>query len=314
MREFQERLKKIKRIYRLGGATLLLQGETGTGKSFLAEEMHNDVFGSKRPFVQINAAAIPKELFEAELFGHTKGAFTGAFRESRGKVGTAENGTLFIDEVGEISLASQAKLLTFLDTGEYYSVGCEAKKRFYGCLIFATNRNLKLMVKEGLFRADLYYRLRVFDLVLPRIADDKDSLIELVNFFLEKYNNQYFGFNRKSISNGLRDWIVEYHWPGNIRELKNMIHFLVAMSEGSIIHLGDLPDWIGYHSQIEKKSDEPFQATSYKQALNYFEANFLESELEKRKGRINRTAMELGISKTTLIAKVRKYGIKSKAA
>lgn len=221
-------------------ATVLLIGESGTGKEVLARTIHQQGARASTPFVPINCAAIPSELLESELFGHEKGAFTGAVQTKVGKFELANGGTLFLDEVGSLRLDLQAKLLRALQEREIERVGGTRTIKIDVRIIAATNRDLKRMMEEGTFREDLYYRLNVVPIVVPPLRHCKEDIPALVDHFLNKYNRE---FNRKvrGFSAGAMAALFEYDWPGNVRELENIIERAVALAQGETIALKDLP-------------------------------------------------------------------------
>lgn len=237
---------KMKAIYELArriakiDSIVLVLGESGTGKSILAKNIHNISPRKNGPFIALNCASIPPELMESELFGYSKGAFTGA--DEKGKIGLIElasEGTLFLDEIGELSPKMQAKLLQILHEQQYFKVGGREIKKVNCRIIAATNRNLKKMIEQGLFREDLYYRLNIFELEIPPLRERKDEIIHLTHYFLEKFNTKYK--TELGVSNKCLDMFLNYSWPGNVRELENVIERLVVVSEGLTIDECNLP-------------------------------------------------------------------------
>tara|TARA_R110002050_G_scaffold143876_9_gene269272 strand:- start:1936 stop:3156 length:1221 start_codon:yes stop_codon:yes gene_type:complete len=203
-------------------ATVLLLGDSGTGKELLARATHNISHRNNHPLIKVNCSAIPRELFESELFGHKKGSFTGAFSDKIGKFELADNGTLFLDEIGELPLDMQPKILRFLQEGEIEVVGGAGVKKLNVRVIAATNRNLKEEIEKKQFREDLYFRLNVFPIVVPPLNKRKDDIPLLVEHFVDKFNKAY-GKNIKYITDEAMDKLKSYNWPGNIRELENLI-------------------------------------------------------------------------------------------
>jgi Nif-specific regulatory protein len=281
---------------------VLLLGETGTGKSYYAKQIHQNSKNSHLKFIQINLASLSENLFESEVFGHTKGAFSGAIADKKGFCEEVGMGTLFLDEVGELSLQAQAKLLTLLDEKIFYSVGSTYEKKFRGRIIVATNKNIKKMIKEGTFREDLYYRLRLLEFTLPNLRDNYDlqGLIwnEIQNC---KVRNQDFEL---VISNAALGVMNAYRWPGNYRELKNSIEYLLCI-ETSRIGVEELPRWIREGAELRYSGEE----SSYHDAMCIFEKNYLVKKLKDYAGRINYTAEMIGLNKVTLISKLKKYDI-----
>ena len=215
-------------------------GETGTGKELVAEAIHSESWRGGAPFVPINCGALPEGLIESELFGHVKGAFTGAFRDKKGRFELADAGTAFLDEVTELSNTMQAKLLRFLQEGKFERVGGEQTIRVDVRVISATNKNLKEAVKRGRFREDLYYRLNVIPIELPPLRDRKIDLHLLSEHFLQEARERY-GKKRLKISNKAMSLMLDYRWPGNVRELQNAIQFAIVKSSSRVISPDDLP-------------------------------------------------------------------------
>ena len=217
-----------------------ISGETGTGKELVAEAVHSESWRGGAPFVPINCGALPEGLIESELFGHVKGAFTGAFRDKKGRFELADAGTAFLDEVTELSNTMQAKLLRFLQEGKFERVGGEQTIRVDVRVISATNKNLKEAVKHGRFREDLYYRLNVIPIELPPLRDRKIDLPLLSEHFLQEARERY-GKKRLKISNKAMSLMLDYRWPGNVRELQNAIQFAIVKSSSRVISPDDLP-------------------------------------------------------------------------
>jgi transcriptional regulator with PAS, ATPase and Fis domain len=252
-------------------ATVLILGESGTGKELLARLIHRESGSPEAPFVAVNLAAIPRELVESTLFGHEKGAFTGAIRQQLGKFELAAGGTLFLDEIGDLRYELQAKLLRALQEGEIERVGGTHPIKTAFRLIAATNTDLEKAVKEGTFREDLFYRLNVIPLKLPALRERIEDLPELARFFLRRYNLKF----RKSI-HGIADSTLQilsgYWWPGNIRELENLIERLVAISDKEWITDEDLP----YEFHVAQLSAErPNAENLLERAVSTFERNFI---------------------------------------
>ncbi len=217
-----------------------ISGETGTGKELVAEAIHSESWRGGAPFVPINCGALPEGLIESELFGHVKGAFTGAFRDKKGRFELADAGTAFLDEVTELSNTMQAKLLRFLQEGKFERVGGEQTIRVDVRVVSATNKNLKEAVKHGRFREDLYYRLNVIPIELPPLRDRKIDLPLLSEHFLQEARERY-GKKRLKISNKAMSLMLDYRWPGNVRELQNAIQFAIVKSSSRVISPDDLP-------------------------------------------------------------------------
>ena len=287
-------------------ATVLILGESGTGKELLARMIHRESGAPEAPFVAVNLAAIPKELVESTLFGHEKGAFTGAIRQQLGKFELASGGTLFLDEVGDLRYELQAKLLRAIQESEIERVGGTHPIKTEFRLIAATNTDLEKAVKGGTFREDLFYRLNVIPLRMPPLRDRIEDLPELVQFFLRRYNMKF----RKDIQ-GIADSTLvilrAYWWPGNIRELENLIERLVAVSDKPWITDEDLP--YDFHvAQLNAKG--PASENLLERALFTFERNFIIRALEKAKWNVTATARELGIPLSTLKFKMDRLEIR----
>ncbi|MCL6477545.1 MAG: sigma-54 dependent transcriptional regulator [Peptococcaceae bacterium] len=220
--------------------TVLIQGESGTGKEVVARAIHSNSRRSNRPFIKINCATIPEHLIESELFGHERGAFTGAVNQKPGKFELAHNGTVFLDEIGELSLNTQVKLLHVLQEKEFERIGSNKSIKVDVRILTATNRDIKRMVEEGKFREDLYYRINVVKVKLPPLRERKEDIPLLYNYFLKKFSAVY---NKKitGVSPKAMDMITGYDWPGNVRELKNACEQAVVMARGPVILLDDLP-------------------------------------------------------------------------
>jgi DNA-binding NtrC family response regulator len=290
-------------------ATVLILGESGTGKELLARLIHREAGDPDAPFIAVNLAAIPRELAESTLFGHERGAFTGAHRQQLGKFELASNGTLFLDEVGDLRLDLQAKLLRAIQEGEIERVGGSKPIKTEFRLITATNIDLEKAVKEGRFREDLFYRINVIPIKMPPLRERSEDIPLLADFFLKRYTGRF----RKQIT-GITDSTVEmlkkYWWPGNIRELENLIERLVAVSDKEYISEEDLP--LEFHfAQLEPKgvrTDSLFESAS-----NTFERNFILRALEKSGWNVTATAEYLGIPLSTLKYKMDKLDVRQLA-
>jgi two-component system response regulator AtoC len=304
-REIVELVHKVARL----SATVLILGESGTGKELLARLIHRESGQPNAPFVAVNLAAIPKELVESTLFGHEKGAFTGAIRQQLGKFELASGGTLFLDEVGDLRFELQAKLLRAIQEGEIERVGGTHPIKTDLRLIAATNVDLEKAVKEGKFREDLYYRLNVIPIRMPPLRDRIEDLPELAQFFLRRYNVKF----RKNIQ-GIADSTVQilgaYWWPGNIRELENLIERLVAVSDKDWITDEDLPYEL-HVAQLD--SQGPTSENMLERAVSTFERNFIVRALEKSSWNVTATARALGIPLSTLKFKMDRLEIRELA-
>jgi len=290
--------------------TVLIEGETGTGKELLAEYIHFLSPRSSFPFIPINCGAIPKDLFESELFGYEKGAFTGASEKGKvGKVEAAEKGTLFLDEVGELSPSAQVKVLRVLEEKEYFKVGGVEKKKADVRIISATNKDLESEVKRGNFRDDLYFRLNVVRIEIPPLRERKEDILPLFRFFVERFNEQ---FKKRfiQISKEAEDHILSYPWLGNIRELRNTVERIVLLEKGDAIlekHLAFLSKKEGQvEERIEFKPIIPPKGI----ILEEVEKEYIIEALRMKKGNKIQAAKMLGISRSALLYRMQKYGIK----
>jgi formate hydrogenlyase transcriptional activator len=245
-------LRKIEQVARTE-TTVLVQGETGTGKELLARAIHNLSPRKERPLVKVNCGAIPAGLVESELFGHEKGAFTGALQQRIGRFELADGGTLFLDEVGELPLDTQTKLLRVLQEGEFERVGSNKAIKVNVRIIAATNRDLRQTVKSGSFRSDLFYRLNVFPMVVPPLRERRSDIPLLVNFFLSRYAKR-LGKQLQGVSRATMDRLTQYSWPGNIRELQNLIERAVVVAEGPIVRIDD--SILGLDASVESQGPQ----------------------------------------------------------
>jgi DNA-binding NtrC family response regulator len=290
-------------------ATVLILGESGTGKELLARMVHREAGKTESPFVAVNLAAIPKELVESTLFGHEKGAFTGAIRQQLGKFELASGGTLFLDEVGDLRYELQAKLLRALQENEIERVGGTHPIKTNFRLIAATNIDLEKAVKEGTFREDLYYRLKVIPMRLPALRDRIEDLPELAHFFLRRYNAK-FHKRVQGIADSTLLILGNYWWPGNIRELENLVERLVAVSDKDWITDEDLPYEL-HVAQIDREG--PAAENLLERAVSTFERNFIIRALEKSRWNVTATARTLGIPLSTLKFKMDRLEIRELA-
>jgi DNA-binding NtrC family response regulator len=305
MREIVELVQKIAKL----SATVLILGESGTGKELLARLIHRQSGSPDAPFIAVNLAAIPRELTESTLFGHERGAFTGAHRQQIGKFELAAKGTLFLDEIGDLRLDLQAKLLRAIQEGEIERVGGSQPIRTEFRLIAATNIDLDKAVREGHFREDLYYRLNVIPIKLPPLRERAEDLPHLAEFFLHRYNTR-FRKNVHGISDSTMQMLKSYWWPGNIRELQNLIERLVAVSDKSLICDEDLP--LEFHlAQLEPRGTA--STNLFEEATNTFERNFILRALEKCGWSVSGTAEYLGIPLSTLKYKMDRLEVRELA-
>jgi len=286
--------------------TVLIHGETGTGKELLARAIHHNSRRKNKPFVTINCGAIPKDLVESELFGYTRGAFTGAHASRPGRIEQADGGTLFLDEIGELPLEAQVKLLRVLQQGEISKIGATETTRVNVRVLAATHRNLPAMIEDGTFREDLYYRLAVVPLYLPPLRERKDDIPELVEYLFEKAKDRH-GIVGVQLTPSIMPHLVAYRWPGNVRELENVLERLLVLSSHKSIGEDDLPEEIR-RVQAETSSfwlDLPEEGIS----LEAVERELILRALERFKGNQTHAAKYLDISRRTLIYRMEKYGL-----
>ncbi len=299
---FQSVLKSIQ-IVAPADATVLILGETGTGKELVARAIHESSGRAKGSFVKVNCAAIPATLLESELFGHEKGAFTGAVAQRTGRFELAHRGTLFLDEIGEMPLELQPKLLRAIQDQEFERVGGTRTIRTDARFIVATNRDLKAMVDENRFRADLYYRLNVFPLHVPPLRERREDIPLLTRYFVQKHARR-MGRNIDTISSIAMQALTRYDWPGNIRELQNVIERSVILTNGNVLSVA-MPNSIGKASGVgqQQRSPEASQAAERERILRALkEANGVVGGPEG-------AAARLGLKRTTLQSRMRKYQI-----
>ncbi len=269
-------------------STVLILGESGTGKELVAETIHENSPRRDAPFIAINCAAVPENLLESELFGYEKGAFTGATHKKIGKFETAEGGTVFLDEIGDMSPALQAKLLRVLQNKEIFRLGGNDRIQINTRIIAATNRDLVKMVEEGEFRQDLYYRLNVFPIIIPALRDRKEDIPELVNHFLKSHN--IIGIEQEALQ-----ILMQYDWPGNVRELENIIERAAIMAD-NLITSADLPPL----TSGEKSDFYTYKIPDDGFKLDQFEKQLIQQALHKAKGNKTRAAEILGITRRRL--------------
>ena len=303
-REVMETARKVAKL----SATVLILGESGTGKELLARMIHRESGVPEAPFVAVNLAAIPKELVESTLFGHEKGAFTGAIRQQLGKFELANGGTLFLDEIGDLRYELQAKLLRAIQEEEIERVGGTHPIKTNFRLIAATNTDLEKGVKEGTFREDLYYRLNVIPLRVPPLRERIEDLPDLVRFFLRRCNLK-FRRNVQGVADSTLRILSAHWWPGNIRELENLVERLVAISDKEWISDEDLPNEL----HVAHLDAQPAAENRLEQALSTFERNFIVRELEKERWNVTATARRLGIPLSTLKFKMDRLEIRELA-
>ncbi len=293
-------LKKLEQVAKTD-STVLILGETGTGKELIARAVHNISLRSKKPLVKVNCAALPATLIESELFGHEKGAFTGALTKKIGRFELANNGTIFLDEIGDLPLELQSKLLRVLQEGEFERLGNPQTIKVDVRIIAATNRILEEEVKKGEFREDLYYRLNVFPLIVPPLRERDSDIPLLVNHFIEKFSKK-IGREIQKVPSQIMDALVKYSWPGNVRELENVIERAVILSENGVLNVDDRFINIEPAKKIES-SGKTIQEIEREHILNALEdCNYT---IEGKNG----AAKKIGMAPSTLRDRMKKYKI-----
>ena len=289
--------------------TILIRGESGTGKELIANAIHYASPRSEKPWVKVSCAAIPETLLESELFGHEKGAFTGATNRRMGRFEEADGGSLFLDEIGDLSPSTQVKLLRVLQDKEFQRLGSNTTLKTDVRVITATHRNLEEAMKQGLFREDLYYRLNVISIVLPPLRERREDISLLIDYFLKKYSEE----NQKSISDLSKEasaLLLRYPYPGNVRELENLIERAVVLCRGESLTTQDLP----FHLKEEKSErlwDLSKKEKSLPESLEEIEKDYIVKALHRHQGVQTKAAESLGISERVLRYKIKKYGIHS---
>ena len=299
MREVYQMVSQVCR----SNATVLIRGESGTGKELVANSIHYNSQRASTPFIKVNCAALPSNLIESELFGHEKGAFTGAIKQKIGKFEMAHRGTIFLDEIGSINLDVQANLLRILQEKEFDRVGGQRTIKVDVRVIAATNKNLEQAVEDGTFRGDLYYRLNVFPIYMPPLRERKTDILLLADFFLEKYSKE----NHKDIrrfSTPAIDMLMQYHWPGNVRELENCIERAVLLCEEGVIHSYHLPPTL----QTGQESGT-LPALSLEEAVANLEKEMLIDALKNTRGNITNAARILQTTVRKFAYKAHQHGV-----
>lgn len=289
-----------------GDSRVLILGESGTGKELVARAIHAQSERNNAPFIEVNCAAIPQELIESELFGHEKGAFTGAIEKKIGKFEIANGGTLFLDEIGDMSLLTQAKLLRVIETQRFQRVGGTKEIKVDVRIISATNKDLTEEIKKGNFREDLYYRLNVVPIFIPPLRERKEDIPELISYFVSEYVNEK-GWKEKVFTERAIKLLQNYDWPGNVRELKNAVERLMIMTLSDLIDIED----IERTGIIRRKIIENnyFQYNSLREARDAFERDFIMKKLRENNWNMSKTAELIGIERSNLYKKIRSLGI-----
>ncbi len=317
MLELKEQVERVAPL----DSWVLITGENGTGKELVARAIHEDSQRRHKPFIEVNCAAIPEDLIESELFGHEKGAFTGATQMKRGKFDISDGGTLFLDEIADMSLKTQAKILRILQEQRFERVGGNETNAVDVRVIAATNKDLKTEIAENRFREDLYYRLNVIPIVVPALRARADDIPVLLKYYFDFYSREFKRTNKRLAPDAMV-LLQRYRWPGNVRELKNLVERLSIMISDDEIGVKDLPADI--RSQIMNESIESSGAlfmdmagvvadgsTSLKEAKNNFERELIIDRLNENSWNVSRTAQSLGIERTNLHRKMKSYNIKA---
>ena len=291
------------------GATVLIRGESGTGKELVARALHDRSSRSRKPFVAVNCAAIPEELLESVLFGHKKGAFTGATADSEGKFAAADGGTLFLDEIAEMSAELQSKLLRVLETGEIDTVGATRPRQVDVRILAATHRDIEALVEEGRFREDLFYRLNVVPLEIPPLRERREDIPVLVRAFMREQADREITIERE-----VDDALMAYDWPGNVRELRNVVERMCLLCEGDRLTAEDVPSQVHTASSTATPGSGtetlPFELPEEGLDLMDLERRVIEAVLDKTDGNQSAAARYLNLPRHKLIYRMEKFGLK----
>jgi len=295
--------------------TILITGDSGTGKELVARAVHRASQRSSKAFVAINCGAIPEALLESELFGHARGAFTGAHANKVGRIAMAEGGTLFLDEIGEMPMSLQVKLLRVLQAREYSPVGDNRTLKADVRIVAATNLNLENAVQAGTFREDLYYRLNVIHLTVPALRERPEDVPLLVQHFLKKAKERVGRTNIQGVSRAAAQILADYQWPGNVRELENTVERAVLLCQGSLIEPKDLPQrlcGLGVEKRVSPRL--PDLGLDLRNAVESFENQLIRQALERTKWNKKQAASLLGLNRTTLVEMLKRKRINPRAA
>jgi len=300
MQDIYNLIEKVSRT----NTTVLILGESGVGKERVAHAIHYGSNRADRPFIKINCAALPESLIESELFGHEKGAFTGALSARKGRFEIAHTGTIFLDEIGDMPLTLQTKLLRILQEKEYERIGGDTTIKIDVRVITATNRSLETLMQEGRFREDLYYRLNVFPMVVPPLRERKTDIMLLADYFIEKYSREH---DKKivSVSTSATDMLMSYHWPGNVRELENCMERAIILSTDGVIQSYHLPP----NLQNRDTGGVCGTENKFKDIIINMEREIILDELKRSRGNMAKAARTLGITERMMGIRVAKYGI-----
>lgn len=301
-------MEKVEKIS-VRDTSVLITGESGTGKELIAQAIHYNSLRKDKKFVAINCGALPESLLESELFGYKKGAFTGAAGDRQGLLEAADGGTLFLDEVGNLPMNVQKTLLRFLQEQEFHRIGDTKTVKVDVRVLSATNADLKASVKDGSFREDLYYRLNVVNLHLPPLRDRGSDIPLLAAHFIAMQNAK-FGTRIKGLAPDAMEAMTHYSWPGNIRQLKNVIEASIAMETGEYISLAVLSQFVELPRTEALTGDALLEDGDYNKALSRFEMEYLKGLLRKNNGNIDAAAREAGMNMATIYRKIKKYNLK----
>ncbi len=308
--KMRELLKNMARILHRGVTQVLITGETGSGKSLIARALHKHGARKEKPFIAINCGAIPDTLIESELFGHEKGAFTDAAQQKKGLFEVANHGVLFLDEIGDLPIQTQSKLLQVLEEREIRRIGGTQSIKVDVCVIAATNKDLIQAVRDGGFRDDLYFRLNVIPLHIPALREHPEDIPLLVNFLIQKFSNEYVEALPKQVTPQAMSALRRYEWPGNIRQLENYLRRIFVLSENEVIDRNELPPEILDTSlpTTDIEFDIPEEGVSLDEIIK----EYICRALEKSKGTQIQAANLLGISRRKLQHRMQKYGLQSR--
>jgi two-component system response regulator AtoC/two-component system nitrogen regulation response regulator NtrX len=295
--------------------TVLIQGESGTGKELVAREIHNRSSRARKPFITMNCAALPENLIESELFGHEKGAFTGAVKQRKGKFELAHEGTIFLDEIGDMSLNTQAKVLRVLQEKKFERLGGSETLEVDVRIISATHKDLMSEMEKENFRQDLYYRLKVIDVLLPPLRERREDIPVLVEHYIREFSARH---NKKveGIDSDSLKQMMDFHWPGNIRQLVNILERAVVLASGPVVKKEDLPEDLNLRSRFSESFLDELMHLPFKQAkeriATHFMKEYLTRKLHDNEGNISHTAAELGIHRQSLQMMLRRLGINAR--
>jgi two-component system nitrogen regulation response regulator NtrX len=304
IRHLREQIRIVSRT----NAWVLISGENGTGKELVAHTIHRLSPRSSKPMIEVNCAAIPEELIESELFGHEKGAFTGATSMKKGKFDLAHEGTLFLDEIGDMSLKAQSKTLRILQEQKFERVGGSRVIQVDVRVIAATNKDLEAEIQKGTFREDLFYRLNVIPMRVPPIRERVEDIPQLIKEFISEISVD-MNLEPKVFSEDALLLLKRYHWPGNVRELRNLVERLFIMSPNKEIHASDIPPPFTQIQDIKDAYASGLASSTYKEAKGIFEKAFLVKKLQEFNWNISQTAEAIGIERSNLHKKIKAYGL-----